>query len=31
MGCDEVFPCETVRLLALPYSQHPDYQKAWRP
>lgn len=31
MGCDEVFPCETVRLLALPYSQHPGYREDWRP
>jgi len=25
------FPCETLRLLALPYDQHPDYDEAWRP
>lgn len=22
-------PCRTVRLLALPYAQHPDYQQEW--
>lgn len=27
----EVFPCEVVRLLALPYAAHPDYDEAWRP
>lgn len=25
------WPCDTVRLLALPFSGHPDYQEAWRP
>ncbi|MFH9610440.1 DUF6221 family protein [Streptomyces sp. NPDC017448] len=25
------FPCQTLRLLALPYAAHPDYQDAWRP
>lgn len=29
MGCDEVWPCETVRLLALPYSQHLNYREEW--
>ncbi|WP_326768654.1 DUF6221 family protein [Streptomyces sp. NBC_01591] len=24
-------PCLTVRLLALPYADHPDYRDAWRP
>jgi hypothetical protein len=24
-------PCETVRELALPYADHPDYDEAWRP
>lgn len=24
-------PCLTLRLLALPYADHPDYQEAWRP
>lgn len=25
------FPCQTLRLLALPYSDHPDYLPEWRP
>lgn len=30
--CDgEAFPCRTLRLLALPYADHPDYDEAWRP
>ncbi len=24
-------PCSTLRLLALPYSDHPDYREEWRP
>jgi hypothetical protein len=24
-------PCPTLRLLALPYADHPDYDEAWRP
>lgn len=24
-------PCITVRLLALPYADHPDYREEWRP
>lgn len=24
-------PCRTLRLLALPYAGHPDYDPAWRP
>jgi hypothetical protein len=24
------FPCPTLRLLALPYADHPDYQPEWR-
>lgn len=24
-------PCLTLRLLALPYAGHPEYQEAWRP
>ncbi len=24
-------PCMTLRLLALPYSDHPDYREEWRP
>lgn len=25
------YPCTTLRLLALPYADHPDYQEQWRP
>jgi hypothetical protein len=24
-------PCETVRLLALPFADHPGYQESWKP
>lgn len=24
-------PCNTLRLLALPYADHPDYREEWRP
>ena len=24
-------PCRTLRLLALPYADHPDYDESWRP
>lgn len=27
----EDWPCPTLRLLALPYADHPDYDEAWRP
>lgn len=27
----EAYPCEVVRLLALPYADHPDYRQEWRP
>ncbi|QYN26699.1 DUF6221 family protein [Amycolatopsis sp. DSM 110486] len=27
----DFYPCETLRLLALPYSGHPDYREEWRP
>jgi len=27
----ELDPCETLRLLALPYVDHPDYQPEWAP
>jgi hypothetical protein len=27
----EPMPCETLRLLALPYADHMDYDEAWRP
>lgn len=26
-----IWPCPTVRLLALPYADHPDYDESWRP
>jgi hypothetical protein len=26
-----VAPCPTLRLLALPYAEHPDYREGWRP
>jgi hypothetical protein len=30
--CDgEPLPCPTLRLLALPYADHPDYRDEWRP
>ncbi|MFI2081459.1 DUF6221 family protein [Streptomyces rubiginosohelvolus] len=25
------YPCRTLRLLALPYSNHHEYEEAWRP
>lgn len=28
---ETAYPCPTLRLLALPYAQHPDYDEAWRP
>jgi hypothetical protein len=35
LGCDDPvdapWPCPTVRLLALPYADDPDYQQEWRP
>jgi hypothetical protein len=30
-GADREFPCKTLRLLALPYTDHPDYRTEWRP
>jgi len=27
----EDMPCELVRILALPYADHPDYEEGWRP
>lgn len=29
-GCGS-WPCTTLRLLALPYDDHPDYDESWRP
>jgi len=28
---DTHWPCPTLRLLALPYADHPDYREEWRP
>ncbi|WP_432010164.1 DUF6221 family protein [Streptomyces cucumeris] len=28
---EQVFPCPTLRLLALPYADRPGYREAWRP
>jgi hypothetical protein len=28
--CNWKWPCVTLRLLALPYADHPDYQPEWR-
>jgi hypothetical protein len=27
----ELYPCATLRLLAVPYADHPDYRQEWRP
>lgn len=27
----QAYPCTTLRLLALSYADHPDYQECWRP
>ncbi|MET9957046.1 DUF6221 family protein [Streptomyces sp. NPDC006339] len=27
----QAYPCATLRLLALPYADHEDYNEAWRP
>ncbi|MEV8610273.1 DUF6221 family protein [Amycolatopsis sp. NPDC051373] len=29
--CGEAALCRTLRLLALPYDEHPDYREEWRP
>jgi hypothetical protein len=29
-GCANTWPCDTLKLLAAPYDQHPDYDEAWR-
>ncbi|MEV7358190.1 DUF6221 family protein [Kitasatospora sp. NPDC091276] len=28
---EHAYPCATLRLLALPYADHPDYRPAWAP
>jgi hypothetical protein len=30
-GCVEVSPCTTLRIMALPYAGHPDFEDNWRP
>lgn len=33
LRCDEpdaVWPCDTAKILALPYADHPDYRPEWR-
>jgi hypothetical protein len=30
-GDGPYYPCDTLRLLALPYADHPDYREDWRP
>jgi hypothetical protein len=30
-GVVTVYPCQTVRLLALPHADRPGYQEGWRP
>lgn len=29
--CWDEFPCDTLRLLALPYAEHSDYREEWKP
>jgi hypothetical protein len=29
--CQDGTPCATVRLLAFPYAEHPEYRDEWRP
>jgi hypothetical protein len=31
MGGDWEYPCDTVKLLALTFADHPDYRDEWRP
>jgi hypothetical protein len=30
-GCQDDYPCTTLRILALPYAHHPDFDDRWRP
>lgn len=30
-GTGQTFPCLTLRALALPYADHPDYREEWKP
>jgi hypothetical protein len=29
--CDEPYPCEDLRAIALPFADHPDYREEWKP
>jgi hypothetical protein len=31
LGCGHPEPCPTLRLMALPFADHPDYREDWRP
>jgi hypothetical protein len=28
--CPTLWPCDTIKLLAAPFDQHPDYDPSWR-
>jgi hypothetical protein len=30
-GDGSIWPCQTIRLLALPYADRPEYRNGWRP
>ncbi|MDP9118410.1 MAG: DUF6221 family protein [Actinomycetota bacterium] len=30
-GCGQPAPCPTLRLMSLPFADHPDFHEAWRP
>lgn len=30
-GCGHPEPCPTLRLMALPFADHPDFREDWRP
>jgi hypothetical protein len=30
-GDDEWWPVQTLRIMALPYASHPEYDESWRP
>jgi hypothetical protein len=30
-GLGDAWPCQTLRLLALPWADHPDFKATWRP
>lgn len=31
LGLVDDWPCDTLKALALPYADHPDYREEWRP